>query len=300
MNENSDPWVVVGQARSKRALRDAELVLRSQGIPFVLEPRDGAYVLGVPHASAEVAQRELTRFATEEREHVPESVQPVQTGIYWWHGVVLYAATLILGHVFATARAFGFDWYANGSADAGRIRAGEAWRTVTSLCLHSDVPHLGSNLLYGALFGGLVAYANGGGVAFLAMLLAGALGNAINALAQDPSHLSVGASTAVFGAVGLLSGSEWRRRVLLRAGPMRRFAPVFLALALFAWLGIGENPEVQRIDVFAHAFGVLAGLGLGVALAALPDGTAKHPGVQRLAGGAALVLVAAAWAVALS
>lgn len=295
-----DPWTVVGSGRSKRILRDAELVLRAQNIPFVIEPSGERWILGVPHEFASRAHAELVDFTREEDERVVVPELKLQAGAFWWQATVLYLATLIIAHLFATHHAFERDWYSVGAAHAASIRSGEAWRTITALYLHTGVPHLSSNLLYGTLFGGLVAYARGGGIAFAAMLLAGALGNTINAFAQDPSHLSVGASTAVFGAVGLLCGTELRRRTYLKVTGMRRYGPLFLALIIFSWLGIGESPEVDRIDVFAHAFGVITGILLGVGLASLPERWIGDRRVQLIAGSSALSVAIGAWAVAFS
>ena len=44
------------------------------------------------------------------------------------------------------------------------------------------------------LFGYLAGQAIGGGVAWLSIVVSGALGNFINALLQDPTHSSIGAS----------------------------------------------------------------------------------------------------------
>lgn len=296
--DGNEPFVAIGQGRSKRSLRDTELVLRSASIPFVVEPRGSAWVLGVRPEDVERARRELADYSREESQRPTHEPIELRPATWWWQSVVLYVAILIVAHLFATHSAFDENWYTAGRAHAESIRSGGWWRTITALFLHTGVPHLSSNLLYGSIFAGLVAYTRGGGVAFLGVLAAGAMGNAINAFAQDPGHLSVGASTAVFGAVGLLCGTEWRRRAYLKVDRMRRFGPLFLGVVLFSWLGVGENPEVDRIDVFAHVFGVVAGIALGAFSASLPEAWARSIKVQSLATLAIVALVGGAWLIA--
>ena len=97
----------------------------------------------------------------------------------------------------------------------------------------------------------------GSGRAWFLVLCAGSLGNFLNALVQSPDHRSIGASTAVFGAVGLLATINMFhfRSNLRRSWSM----PIAAALGLLALLGAsGENT-----DIGAHLFGFIAGIGLG-------------------------------------
>jgi len=89
----------------------------------------------------------------------------------------------------------------------------------------------------------------------------GALGNLVNAGLQSPTHSSVGASTAVFGAVGILAalsmvryGRNLRRRWML---------PVAAALALLALLAL-LGTEGKNSDLGAHLFGFIYGGCLGL------------------------------------
>jgi rhomboid protease GluP len=121
------------------------------------------------------------------------------------------------------------------------------------LSLHADPLHLMSNLASGVIFGIFVAQILGSGVAWLTILLAGALGNALNALVQSPEHTATGASTAIFGALGILSGYMRRSRVVLgeagfvggrRLEPGSCFLP-FLASAANARIS-GRMSQVSR------------------------------------------------------
>ena len=98
----------------------------------------------------------------------------------------------------------------------------------------------------------------GPGVGLWLLLLAGAGGNAVTAVVHGGDHVSVGASTATFGAIGILAAL---RIVAGRAGASGRKSWVVVAasLALLALLGTGPHA-----DLLAHLFGFLVGGGLGL------------------------------------
>jgi rhomboid protease GluP len=133
----------------------------------------------------------------------------------------------------------------------------------------------------------------GTGVGWFSVLLTGAFGNIVNAFLQAPDHRSIGASTAVFAALGILSAFTWRRG-FFRGTPWRtRFAPVTAGIALLAFTGTaGENT-----DLGAHLFGFVAGFAAGAALAgiALPRGVR----IQAAFGGVSIGVFVAGWAAAL-
>jgi membrane associated rhomboid family serine protease len=184
------------------------------------------------------------------------------------------------------------NWNAIGNAHAGKIMSGQWWRLVTALTLHADWQHLLGNLVIGGVFISRLCRDLRSGPAWLLLLMAGALGNLVNAWLQNPAHRAVGASTAIFGAVGLLAAISmvrYRQNLRLR----RRWTlPVAAALALLAMLGAGG----ENTDIGAHLFGFLFGLplGLGAELAVERWG---RPG--RRANGllalAAIGIVVSAW-----
>jgi hypothetical protein len=144
-----------------------------------------------------------------------------------------------------------------------------------------------SNVVGGLLFFSLAGAALGPGVAILLILLAGGLGNALNACLRD-TYFSVGASTAVFASIGLLAGV----RVLQPAARAPRGAvwrPIAAGVALLALLG-----SSRESDVLAHAFGFVAGMGLGLAAGRL-DRPAGRPVLQLAAFAGAVLVVAVAW-----
>jgi len=264
-------------------VEEASLVLAAVGIPHRVERAAFRWRLVVADADAERAAAALAAYE-KERRRAPSSDVPGEHGAAW-SGVVV-AAFLLAFHALAGPR-----WMAAGAAIAGRIRAGEVWRTVTALTLHADGPHVLSNAVACVVFVTAVVRLLGPGVGGWFVLLAGAGGNAVNALVQRPGHESVGASTAIFGAIGILGGLQFGRK----RGERRAWLALGGSLALLAMLGAGE-----RVDLLAHLFGLVVGLVFGVAAAAIAPVAPAGPAVQWPLAAAAVATVAGAWAVALS
>ena len=186
------------------------------------------------------------------------------------------------------------DWISRGNADAGAIMAGQWWRAVTALTLHAGGLHLFGNLTIGGCFIVLLCRALGSGLAWSLLLASGTFGNLLNAWVQSPRHHSVGASTTVFGAVGLLAAINllYNRQNLRR----RWYLPLAAALALLALLG----SEGENTDLGAHLFGFAVGIGLGLATDSLHSGKGR-PGARlnALLSLACIGLVVGAWWAAL-
>jgi len=280
-----------------RTLAEAEqraLVLAAAGIACRVEPSGEGTGLLVSLADSGRARSELMSY---ERENAPERDRMFRTGagVRGIEAALAYAAVLLFFFAADGKGTFSLYWSGLGAAQAGLIVAGEWWRTLTALTLHDGAAHLIGNLAFGAVFSLLAAQSLGAGVAWLAIVAAGALGNGVNAVFQPPAHTAIGASTAIFGALGVLSAyvqraqsTRWRSRV-------RRWAPVAAGIMLVAWFGMGG----AGTDVGAHVAGFAVGAGLGFALARLSPDTLDRPAVQWLSGAAACALVALAWAQAL-
>ena len=166
---------------------------------------------------------------------------------------------------------------------------------LTALGLHADIGHLASNLAFGSGLGLLLTQLLGTGLAWLAILLAGAFGNALCALLQPATHAAVGASTAVFGALGILAALAWKRQVAIWRLRLRRWLPFAAGLMLLAYLGVGG----ERTDVVGHFAGFVAGTVLGTALAVGAPGLFQGARAQWACGTVAFALFALAWLLAL-
>ena len=310
-------WVDVGRWPTEARADEYALVLQAVGIRSVVAPIRGEardeFQLIVRAEEADRAHDELRRFIGENRGWPPRPViaPPVTAGV---GAAIVYAALMAIAFAAQRQGSYGIDWLSAGRADAGLIRNGEWWRVVTALSLHGDAVHLAGNLLFGALFGVMLAQSVGAGSAWLTFVVSGGIGNAVNAWWQAPTHLAIGASTGVFGLLGAQVACDWMRRGRIRLHPMRRWAPIIMGIALLAWFGgsggrqadpgqvtnaLRDAGERVRVDVAAHVFGFGAGLGLGVVLALRATARLAMPRVQRALVAAAIGLVVFAWAFAL-
>lgn len=171
------------------------------------------------------------------------------------------------------------------------MMAGEWWRAITALTLHADAPHLAGNAAATIVLMTAVCWHLGPGVGLWLLLLAGAGGNAVTAAVHGGDHVSVGASTATFGAIGILAAL----RIIggrARAGGRKSWVVIAASLALLALLGTGPHA-----DLLAHLFGFLLGGGLGL-IAALTIRWIPPAPVQWLLAAAAGAAVLGAWRVA--
>ncbi len=287
------PDIVLRVARKLELAEAWALVLVAQELsPSVRRVPEG-FALSVPRDEAERATGVLSAYEAENREQEPPREEERAPSGHAGVGLAVSAAFLAF-FLVTGPRGPGLSWFERGSADSERILHGEVWRTVTALTLHADLAHALANTLAGALFLGAVCAALGPGLGCALVLLSGAGGNLINALVQGSPRVSVGASTAVFGAVGVLSGLGVARRRRRRPRERRAWVPIAAGFAILAMLGTAG----ARVDPWAHLFGLLAGAAL-----AIPVGLAvsrpPERSVQWVLGATAIAAVLACWARAL-
>lgn len=171
---------------------------------------------------------------------------------------VAVALLLLCIHLAVMASAAPEDYFAVFGANARRIVHGEVYRCATALVLHADAAHVVGNMVGIALFGGAVCMVTGTGVGWLMILACGILGNLVNAMAYESGHLSVGASTAVFGGVGILCALQAVTAVRTGRGWKGVLMAFGAGIALLAFLGASA-----RSDLGAHLFGFLSGVLMG-------------------------------------
>lgn len=286
--------VIVHRSLRGQDCRERSLVLAAMDIDYFVQRTWWGWCLLVPEIEEGEARRQLALYEQEQRP-APSRVKafPPRAGAKL--GVLVYVAVLLIVFLCQGRYAFGIDWTLAGRVDVAAIRAGEYWRTITALTLHRDAFHLLSNLAFGAFFAALLGSRLGGGVAWLAILLAGAIGNWLNSLVQRPEHLSVGASTVVFAALGLLATYYSVPGRLHRETWARRWAPIVGGLWVLAWLGTGD----ARTDIVAHLTGFIAGLLMGILIGRAPAPRQRDRALQWLAGLIAIGVVLGAWRSAL-
>lgn len=272
---------------------DRALVLAAVRIPYQLVDDGQSCALVVP---AEYSARAVEELRLYDEENPPPRPRPRKRIVYQdaLPGVVAYVLVVCAVAWLAGYSFFDANWFAAGRVDGSLIRGGEWWRTITALTLHGGVRHLLGNLVFGVFFGIFAGRLLGSGVAWLAILAAAAFGNTANTLLLDSTHRSIGASTAVFAALGLLAGYVWRGQLMAQDRWSTRFGPIVGGLALLMFTGTGD----ENTDIGAHLMGFVCGFGTGMLLTILGRMPAP-PRIQYAAGGMAVGLVVLAWALAL-
>lgn len=290
----SDSWSVIFEHPSQAMCADRALVLTSLDIPHQVLQGDTAFLLVVPPEFAERAKYELWQYAEENRApaRAPQPVQIKQHDAL--PGVLVYIGTIGLFAWLAGEAAFGRDWLAAGRIDGSLLRQGEFWRPFTALTLHLNLRHLLGNMGFGALFGLFAARLAGNGVGWLTIVLAAALANTLNTLLLEPDHRSIGASTAVFAALGVVSGFVWRGKLMAQDRWPYRLGPVVGGIALLAFTGTGT----ENTDVGAHLAGFVCGFGAGILLVRAAPLLA-NPRLQHTSAMLALAMIVGSWLVAL-
>ncbi len=287
---------VVFETSYRGEAAELRFVLESVGVRSKIEPFRGGWVIVVARQNVAQAIDEISSYQDEaiEQRTDQRAAIPIYGGALV--GVFVYAGILMLVAVLMGRLAFGLDWRSAGQMQAGLVMEGQVWRTVTALTLHLDPGHIGSYLEFGCVFGLMAGRVLGGGVAWLVIVFSGALGNGVNAMLQSADHTSIGASTAVFSALGVLVSHALMPRSGPRESLLKRWSPMIGGLVLFGFTGIGG----EDTDVTAHATGLLAGLVLGWGGASLPSDWLSSRRVQQLCGAVAVMLVMIAWADALT
>ena len=290
--------VVILRTLDRSRLSEVGLILTALQIEHKSSQFKGYWEISVPVESAFQAKSELAQYAKEARA-APVGHRPLKERSSGYSGVIVYVIALILIAWLSWSYAFGYDWIALGRSDSARILSGEWWRTITSLTLHADLSHLASNIFFGGFFGFYVGLYLGSGLGWFSIVAGGVLGNALNVLIRPEPHFAVGASTAVFAALGILAAYIWRRGFWADTHWRTRIAPVTAGICLLAFMGMGTGAENDNVDIFSHVTGFIAGFGLSWLISRfnwLEDSKIK----QKLWGLAAISSLIFAWAVALN
>ncbi|MHB8814636.1 MAG: rhomboid family intramembrane serine protease [Steroidobacteraceae bacterium] len=290
-----DAGVEVYRSFWRRDCEDRAFMLGAVGIASAIVARGDDFGLEVAEPDAHRALAQLTQYEAENR---PPQPQPPPPPLHRnaWAGCLGYAAWL-LGVAYVISNGLvRLDAFHTGELDAARVQAGQWWRAWTALTLHLSGPHLAANLAAGVWFGYLAGRQLGVGVAWLLIVTGGGIANLLEGLFGPPWHQSVGASTAVFTALGLMSAFTWRERLRLPQRWVQRWGPLVAGICLLGWLGTAG----KETDIMAHLLGFGIGLLLG-ASAALPAVSRRlHEARQWPAGLAAIAIMAAAWGLALA
>lgn len=294
---STHPLSVIAPTPSARKADEWRFVLSSVGLDAdVVRLPDGAF--GVRVATLEV-ERALSTLRTYETENAPSRAPvPRDRARYdaspWWAAALV--AMLVAFYGVTGPASHGSRYFQVGAADASAILGGASWKAVTALTLHSDSAHVLGNAVFGGVLFAVVHQRLGVGLGTLAVVTSGALGNVLNAVHHRGAHLSIGASTAVLAAIGVLAAVQLVRNGL-RGGARGLLAPVLGAATLLGTIGASPSS-----DLFAHLYGLVAGFVVGLAIAVPHErfGRRVPASAQVLAGAAAAALVLGSWGVALA
>ena len=322
----------IGPLADRGIAREWALVLQSQSIAFIIhqvqpvramsddgslvEVEPGGLLLRVNPTDYERAIEAIDLYEEENENWPPPRVKDTpRHEASMAMGAAFFA--LLMFSIYVTGpSAGGSHWFAHGRADALKLFS-EPWRMITALTLHADAQHVIGNAISGTIFGTMVARRIGPGGALLAILLSGILGNTINAIHHLPGgHWSIGASTAVFGAVGMLAAlqlvidfgrrerDEQHRR---RWKVVDVLAPIVGGFALLGALGAGGTQEllpgiesVNNTDLWAHGYGFAAGIAIGILVGFVVRDKDRQPNkyIQISAGAAAVGVIGLGWTLA--
>jgi len=264
------------------------LVLLSSGIQHEVRRGRKGWVLWVAQDTSEAAEGLLKTYLDENKGFKNSKETPLTTYRKTWSG----AWGMILLLAFHIAISLGNDagmFHRLYGSSARHVVSGEWYRCATALLLHADSMHLAGNLVGMAIFATAVCSITGWGVGWLLILASGISGNLINAYVYGYGHSSIGASTAVFGALGLLSSYQFLKKIQAPSTRFQALLPLGAGLALLAFLGSSSHT-----DIMAHLFGFLSGVLIGFVY----YGVVRHPFESRIQFGALLCVagvLATAW-----
>lgn len=308
MDSPNSNRTVIASARQQSRSREWQIVLAAAGIASTVQRVNGHWQLEVNQIDAVRASEELSDFQLEnasgpisinadDLELEPRNINRTDGNRHYPGaviGVVVFLMIITLLQVFSTNATWNIPWFQGGCMNAGEVRSGQWWRAVTALLLHRDALHLLSNALFGSIFGYLVGKNVGGGAGWLAILLSGSLGNFLNAYTRPVEHTSVGVSTAVFGALGILMAQAIQPKTTASSS-WKRYSPLVGGMLLFFYLGIGD----EHTDTAAHFYGLVSGLLIGIAFRSLPTRILQKVDGQVWFGIAGLSIMIAAWSLAI-
>lgn len=269
------------------------IVLSSSDISYQMRKERKGWCIWVNEENEERALNAIEQYLEENKdvtlkdETFGHAYQRTFTGL--WAAIILlacYIAPKSSDDIQVFIRAYG--------SSAFHILHGELFRTATSLLLHANALHLAGNMIGIALFGTAVCTITGWGVGWLMIFATGILGNLVNAFLYKTSHLSIGASTAVFGAIGTLAAHQFFKKFRLPGQRIKAWLPLGGGLALLGFLGSG-----QHVDLTAHLFGFMAGIMMGLLYAVFM----KRPASKRYQMGCLLItlgILALSWMRALT
>ena len=238
------------------------LILEAEGISHRLVQSIEGWVISVPEYLDDQARTAIRETEQANENWPPPSLETPAMKAENDHDTwTIFGATAFILAAFWWFGDYTSDnpYLRAGASDSIRMLEGEWWRPITALTLHADFAHVAGNSLFMIVLGYFVCRFLGGGLGLLLILLTGICGNIGVALLAKSAHLSVGASTATFGALGLLCSMSAIDAYLRTRQWKSIFARVWIPLAGGVAM-FGITGTAPGSDLAAHGLGFLFGL----------------------------------------
>jgi rhomboid protease GluP len=303
---------VLVKSPRKDEILDYSLLLASQSIKHWMEFDGSEWSLTLDERDVALASEIVAVYRSENRgfQDAPPSAGELDLLV----SPLLFLAVPVACYFIVGLSPWANWWYSRGSADARLILEGQWWRCFTAATLHADEVHFLSNLVSGYFILNLLNHRLGMGSIMVLSTLGAGITNYLVALASGARHVSIGYSSVVFCALGMLAAVETlnlqkRRDPAAGQGStgtgkgqaafglwivsLRRLTPLISAFFVAVMVGLGENADVK-----AHFYGFGIGAGMGL-LSRLSPVAAKKPAWQAVLVMATYGLFALAWKMAL-
>ena len=289
---NLEYWSAVSSHQHRSQALEESLVLTAVNIDNELRNDGNRWLVMVNQAQLEDAKTQLKDFHLENTPSAEKAVEAVVVD-NGWLGVLGFLAVIWLMPTLEALTSA--QLLQSGALTHEGIIEGEWYRAITALTLHGDIAHIVANSFFGALFGLFVGRHMGSGFGWLVVLICAAAANLANGLLLGENYRSIGSSTACFAALGLIPAFSWRSGYFKGTGWKKGFAPIFGAIAMFAFTGVSDQANT---DVMAHILGFLSGLLAGFAI---PKSRIDRLSLsdQQRAGGFTLILILVSWLAAM-
>ena len=260
--EDADPWpeegprAIIAHYSSAKKAHEAGLAILAAGGVYWVYPYEDQYALVVRRPEVDRLSAEIKLYQTANRFWPPVSPDLAEkkiSALPTWSFLFFLSCIFYLQGAYPQLEEFG----KNSSSDFREFS--QWWRVVTAATLHADLGHLAGNLFGLGLFGYFAVRYLGNGLGWLSIIVTAALSNLTNVILHwDETFLSLGASTAVFSALGIVSGFPIGS-YLKSGGTIERrqwLIPLAGGLMLLGWMGGGN----YLTDVAGHLWGYLWGL----------------------------------------
>lgn len=260
---------VLAQSGRKEEILELSLVLASQGIKHWMEFDGREFSLSLEERSLPLARELIELYRAENRDM--EEAQP-KGNLDLFLAPIFHLAIPVAVYFWVGLKPWGAWLKAQGAADAGLILSGEWWRCLTATTLHADHEHFLGNVLSGFFILNLLNHRVGMGSIMVLSTFGAGLTNGLVAAVDGPGHRSIGFSSVVFCALGMLAAVETSLLPRRKEWNLRRLTPLLAAFFIAVMVGLGENADVK-----AHFYGFGIGAILGFLCRLLPRAAAKPP-----------------------